>query len=219
MCFSAQADVVVGCAVGVVGIDTLRHVTDRRQLPLASLPLVFAAHQLVEAFVWWGFDGTVGVGLAGAATRAYLLIAFVLPVVVPLSLVPLEADAVRRRIMLGLAGLGAVVSIVLVVAVLRSPPTAEQDHLHIVYSAGVERGGVLTVLYVVATCGAFLASSRRPIAVVGAFNLAAAAVLAWLTVDGVISLWCAWAAVASVLIAVYLRSEERSGSLPAASVA
>ncbi len=104
-------------------------------------------------------------------------------------------------------------------AVLRNPLTAERDHLHIAYSAGVDRGAALTVLYVVATCGAFLASSRRLIAVLGALNLVAVSVLAWLTVDGVISLWCAWAAVMSVLIAMYLRSEERTGSLPATAVA
>ncbi len=92
MCFSAEADVVLGIAVGGIGIDAVRHVTDRRQLPLASLPLLFATHQLIEAFVWWGFDGTVGAGLADAAAHAYLLIAFVLPVVVPLSLVPLEPE-------------------------------------------------------------------------------------------------------------------------------
>ena len=59
MCFSVEADVAIGLAVGVVGVDALRHVTRPQQWPLAALPIVFAAHQLNEAFVWWGLDGTL----------------------------------------------------------------------------------------------------------------------------------------------------------------
>jgi hypothetical protein len=209
MCFSAQADVVVGVAVGVVGIDAVRHVTDRREFPLALLPLLFSAHQLIEAFVWWGQDGTVPEGLGRAAAYAYLLIAFVLPVLVPLAVVAIEPDRVRRRMMQGLAALGAGVSTVLVLAVLRAPIWVAERGMHISYSVGLGDGGVLTGLYVVAVCGAFLASSSRRIAVFGAVNLVAVMVLGALTLDGVISLWCAWAAVTSVLIDVHLRTSDR----------
>jgi hypothetical protein len=209
MCFSAQADVVMGVAVGAVGVDTLRHVTDRRELPLALLPLLFAVHQLVEAFVWWGLDGTVPLGLGRAAAVAYLIIAFVLPVLVPLTVVAIEPDRVRRRVMLGLAGLGAVVSTVLVLAVVTDPVALADRGLHVSYDVGLGGGGVLTELYVVAVCGAFLASSSRRIVVFGALNLVAVAVLGFLTLDGVISLWCAWAAVTSVLIDLHLRTSHR----------
>ena len=61
-------------------MDALRHVSNRRELPLASLPLLFAAHQLIETFVWWGFDGQVAlVGGAEPRCTVYLVIAFVAP--------------------------------------------------------------------------------------------------------------------------------------------
>jgi Family of unknown function (DUF6629) len=209
MCFSAEADVVIGLAVGAVGIDAVRHVTDRRELPLATLPLLFAAHQLIEAFVWWGLDGTVSASLGTVAANLYLVIAFVLPVVVPLTVVAVEPDRVRRRIMVACAALGAVISAVLLASLARGDLFTEEAGLHVSYSVGLTHGGVFSALYVLCVCGAFLASSSRRIVLFGAVNLVAVTTLAWLTMDGVISLWCAWAAVTSVLIDAHLRTSHR----------
>ena len=46
MCYSPEADVVAGLMVGAIGIDAVRHVDDRRYLPLAAVPLVLAAFSL-----------------------------------------------------------------------------------------------------------------------------------------------------------------------------
>ena len=51
-------------------------------------------------------------------------------------------------------------------------------------------------------------SSDRLIVLFGVSNLVAVMVLAWLTVGGLTSLWCVWAAVTSVAIDVYLRRDE-----------
>jgi len=67
VCFSAEADIVTGVAVGVVGVDCLRHVGNRRELPLASLPLLFAAHQLIDVAQKQG----LGAPVVDALFRAY----------------------------------------------------------------------------------------------------------------------------------------------------
>jgi hypothetical protein len=206
MCFSVEADVALGIAVGAVGVDALRHVTRPAQLPLGVLPLVFAVHQLNEAFVWWGLDGVLGTGVANAAAWLYLFIAFAFPIVVPIAAARVEPDRVRRSVMWGFAVVGGLVSAVLLTALFRNGPNARIEDFHIAYSVDTSYGGQLAVLYVLATCGAFLSSSDRRIALVGALNLAAVVVMAWLLMSGAISLWCAWAAVVSVLIAGYLRT-------------
>jgi hypothetical protein len=76
---------------------------------------------------------------------------------------------------------------------------------HLSYSVPLVAGGALTVLYVVATCGSLLASSDHVVRWYGALNLAVVAALAGLLTSGVVSLWCVWAAVTSVMIAVHLR--------------
>jgi hypothetical protein len=209
MCFSAEADLVTGVAVGVVGVDCLRHVEHRRELPLASLPLLFAAHQLIETFVWWGLEGHVAWSVAEAAIWGYLVIAFVLPVVVPLCVLAVEPDARRREVMTLCTGLGAAVTVVLLVGMAQGPVDAHNAGHRLAYDIGGSPEMALTVLYVIATCGALLASSSRPIQLFGVANLVAVTALAVLTTGNIASLWCAWAAISSVAIALHLRSQHR----------
>lgn len=74
-------------------------------------------------------------------------------------------------------------------------------------------GGMILVVYVVATCGALLASRRPTIRWFGGVNLVAVALLAGLDQSALVSLWCAWAAVTGVLVAVHLRGVRRAGTL------
>jgi hypothetical protein len=69
MCFSPEMDLVAGFAITAVGVDTLRHADRREQVPLATLPLVFGIHQLIETLVWWEQQAKVCGELGGAAAR------------------------------------------------------------------------------------------------------------------------------------------------------
>ena len=206
MCFSPGADLVAGVVVTAVGIDTVRHAGHQREAPLAVLPLVFGLHQLIEVPVWWGSGGGAGHNLAGGAALLYLAIAFgLLPWAVPLAVRHLEPDRTRRAVMAMLGLIGLAVAIALMVPTVAGPITVTDMVNHLDYSVPLSYGGQLTALYVVATCGALLLSSDRVVAVYGAVNLAVVATLAVLLATGVISLWCVWAAVSSVAIAVHLR--------------
>ncbi|HEX9978504.1 MAG TPA: DUF6629 family protein [Acidimicrobiia bacterium] len=209
MCFSAEADLIGGILVGGAGVDALRHVGHRRELVLAALPLVFGAHQMIEAFTWWGLDGRVPEGIGNAATWVYLTIAFLLPLVVPLAVLSVEPDPGRRRMVTPFAILGVAVSATLLFELFTGPVSAAVAGLYIAYDVDLSFGGQMTVLYVAATCGPLLLSSRRRIMVFGVLNLAAVTVLARLMASGVISLWCAWAAVCSVAIVIHLRTADR----------
>lgn len=207
MCFSAQADLVGGAVVSGIGVDVLLHVRGRRRyLPLAALPLLLGLHQIDEAFVWWGLQGHVSESVGRVATWLYLLFAFVvLPVYVPVAVMCIERSHRRRLAMAPLVALGAAVSAILLAAMIRGPVVAELGHLHLGYSTDLHAGWLVVMLYVIATCGALLLSGARDVAVFGAVNLVAVAVLARLTIDGFASLWCAWAAVCSAAFAVHLR--------------
>ncbi len=214
MCFSAGADLVGGLVLGVVGLDAVRHVQRRHDhLAVAALPFLLAAHQVDEAFVWWGLQGHVPAAVGRAATWIYLLFAFVvLPVYVPLAVRSLEPPGSRRVIMTGFFAAGALVSTVLLIAMLHGPVTAHLGHHHIGYGIGLRAGLLVTAAYVAAVCGAMLFSGYRTLALFGVVNLIAVAVLARLAIDGFASLWCGWAAVTGVVIALHLRqtNDERS---------
>ena len=210
VCFSAGADIVAGAVVTGIGLDTLRHVRHRRESALALLPILFGIHQLIEVAVWWGVEGRVSPQVMNRAAWLYLIIAFgVIPWLVPHAVRQAELDPQRRVVMAPLVALGGMVALALSVPVFIGPVAVTDGGLHLSYSVDLVFGGFLTVSYVVATCGALLLSSDRAVAWYGAVNLVAVIVLASLLTSAVISLWCVWAAVTSVAIAIHLRRLDR----------
>src|SRR5882757_630159 len=222
MCFSPEADAVVGGIVVVVGVDALRHVREPKQILVASLPLLFGLHQLDEALVWLGLQGRISESVERVGIWVYVLFALAaLPVLVPIAVLAVERSPGRKRLIGALAALGIAVGVSLAVAVFHGSVNAVIDGRHISYDvSALQRGGQITALYVVAACGALIVSSHRDLSTLGLLNIVAVPVLMWMTVSGFISLWCFWAAIVSVLIDVHLRKQvRRSVSSAEASVA
>jgi hypothetical protein len=214
MCFSAEADLVTGIVVGVVGVDALRHVRRPHQIALAATPVLLAVHEIDESFVWWGLRGQVSLPVEHAAIYVFLAIAFALPFWVPFAMLGVEARIPRRRWMMVLLVIGSVTSAALLVAVVRGPVGATIDGSHIAYTADISYANILVALYVVATCGSCLVASNRWLVLLGLANLSAVVALGWITFTGFTSLWCAWAALTSIAIAVYLRRSGRPAASP-----
>jgi hypothetical protein len=216
VCFSPQADLVGGLVISGIGIDVVRHVHQRRDhMALAALPLVLGAHQLDEAFVWWGQEGHVPSAVGRVALWIYLLIAFVLlPVFVPLAVRALEPVKIRKQLMIPFVVIGIGVAVRLFVAMVQGPLTVRVQPYHLAYSIKLSQGLVVVTLYVVACCGTLLVSSYRHVVLFGAVNLIAVAVIAKLTVDGFASVWCGWAAVTSGVVALHMRFGRPHRAMP-----
>jgi hypothetical protein len=212
VCFSAEADLVTGIVVGAVGIDALRHVRNRHQIPLAATPLLLAVHQVDESLVWLGLHGQVSFWVEHAAIYVFLAVAFVLPFWVPFAMLGVETRVHRRDLMKVFLAVGLVTSVALLIAIVAGPVGASIDGSHIAYDANINYAGILVALYIVATCGSCLVASNRWLVLLGLANLLAVIALGWITFTGFASLWCAWAALTSVAIAIYLR---RSGRISA----
>jgi ethanolamine transporter EutH len=211
MCFSPEMDLTTGVVVAAVGVDALRHVDSPSKVVLASLPALFALHQIDESLVWWGLRGQLPASVTQAAIYVFLAFAFALPFLVPLAMFRSERVPWRRWAMGALLAVGAVTTGFLLASIVGGPVGASIDGHHIAYSADVTYAALLTILYVVATCGSLLAASDHLLAAFGLFNLAVVALITWLTFTGLTSLWCAWAAIGSVAIAAYLRRTSGAG--------
>jgi len=206
------ATVVGGIVVGGIGVDAYRHLRGRKDhLLLATLPLLLGAHQLDEAFVWWGLQGRVAGSIERVSIWAYLVFALaVLPALVPLAVLAVERSLLRRRLIAALAALGIGVGVALGVALFRGSVNAAIDGRHIAYDvSALHQGRELTALYVVAACGALIACSYRDLAALGVLNLVAVPVLMLMTVSGFVSLLCFWAAMVSIVIAFHVRRSAR----------
>lgn len=223
MCFSAEADLVAGTVVGVIGVAALREVEHPRDLPLASLPLLLAAHQLTEAVVWRSLAGQTSPSSGEVAAWIYLVFAFcLLPVLVPVAVMVVEPELRRKRVMAVCAALGTAVAVMYLEAIVQGPVGAKIDGNHIAYLVSVRNVFVVDSAYVLVACTAWLLSSHRRLVAFGVVNVAAVTTLYWLTETGRTSLWCVWAAVTSVLILVHLRESRGSPAVdgrPAAGAA
>ena len=211
MCFSPEADLIAGIVVGGVGVDAMRRAPSRRYLPLAGIPLLLGAHQVIEAFGWWGLRGDLPRQVGDVAVWLYLAVALVVvPALVPTAFHSAEADSGRRARLLPFVVLGAGVAAALFPGLLNGGAGGEIACRYIAYDTGVNYSGYVFPAYVVATCAPMLLSRSRRLVVFAVANLVAVALLGWLLARGVISLWCVWAAVSSVVIDLEMRAAARA---------
>ena len=204
MCFSAVANFVGSGVLGGIGVVTLTKVKHRRELLFAALPTLFAIHQFIEGFVWLGLDGILSRTVAHNMGAAFMLYAQgLLPFLLPLSVLLFEPDAKSRKRMLPFLGLGAATTLYILWALTAYPLQGNVKGNSIVYINQATNNMAVAVLYVIATCGSLFVSKIRMMVIFGAANLAILLVVMEFKRYAFTSLWCAYAAIASVIILVY----------------
>jgi hypothetical protein len=204
MCFSATANFVGSGALGAVGAITLTKVKHKRELLFALLPTLFAVHQFIEGFVWLGLDGVLSSAVTQKMGAAFVLYAQgLLPFLLPLSIVLFEPDMKSRRRMVPFLALGTGTTLYILWALIAYPLHIFVRGNSIVYINDGTNNTALAVLYVIATCGSLFFSQVRAMVVFGAANLAILLVVMAVKRYAFTSLWCAYAAVASVIILGY----------------
>ena len=200
MCFSAEASFITG--VGLVGLGalTVKRVRTRGEMLYALIPWFFGVQQLLEGMLWLTFSHHAPF-LNSGLTYLYLLFSNVLwPVYVPLAVLAFETVAWRRRVIVGIAGVGAGVSIYLLVLLVLQPVLARIVGAHLLYDFTNPYEQTTIMLYVIATCvSLFFSSHRRVVAFgVAAFVSEVAAYMFYTL--WFVSVWCFFAAVLSVIV-------------------
>src|ERR1700733_13064 len=204
MCFSATANFVGSTALAGIGVVTLTRVKHRRELLFAALPTLFAVHQFMEGFVWLGLDGTLSETVAHDMGAAFMLYAQgLLPFLLPLSVLLFEPDGKSRRRMLPFLVIGGGTALYILWALTAYPLQVFVRGNSIVYINQATNNTAVAVLYVVATCGSLFFSQVRPMVIFGAANLAILLAVMAYKRYAFTSLWCAYAAIASVIILAY----------------
>ena len=204
MCFSATANFVGSGVLGAIGVATFTRVKHRRELLFAALPTLFALHQFTEGFVWLGLDGILSPAVTHRMGTAFVLYAQgLLPFLMPLSVALFEPDGKSRRRMLPFLVLGTATSLYMLWALAAFPLQISVQGNSIV---SVNQGTDYTTLaafYIIATCGSLFFSRVRPMVLFGIANLSILLVVMAVKRYAFTSLWCAYAAAASVIILAY----------------
>ncbi|MEU5806088.1 DUF6629 family protein [Streptomyces sp. NPDC047718] len=202
MCWSATADLTAGTAIAAVGVVCPARVRRARDLPVAALPLLLGAHQLVEAAVWRAGDGP------GAATTAWALIAVpLLAVWVPFGVLLSATPAAPRRLFWP-AATGLATAAVVSYRLTSHPPTAAVHGHTLAYGVNVPWTPLVLAGYLFAALGSLLLAADRRMRLLGGVLAAGALACSALWRLEFASTWCAFAAIASLLVLGWVRRRE-----------
>ena len=204
MCFSATANFVGSGVLATIGVVTLTRVKHRRELLFAALPTLFAVHQFIEGFVWLGLDGILSPKVTHNMGAAFMLYAQgLLPFLLPLSVLLFEPDKTSRMRMRPFLVLGTLTTLYILWALCAYPTQVFVRGNSIVYLNAATNNTFVAVLYVIATCGSLLFSKIKDMVIFGIANVAILLVVMAFKSYAFTSLWCAYAAIASVIILAY----------------
>jgi hypothetical protein len=211
MCLSAAANFTGSGILGTVGVLTLTKVKHRRELLFASLPTLFALHQFIEGFVWLGLDGMLPPKITHNMGAAFMLYAQgILPFLLPLSVYLFEPEAKSRKRMLPFLVLGGLTTLYILWALAAYPTEIFIKGNSIVYINRATNNMPVAVIYVIATCGSLLFSKINDMVIFGVANLAILLIVMAFKRYAFTSLWCAYAAVSSIIILAYFWKSIRS---------
>lgn len=194
-----------GALLGGVGIATLTKIRSPRELLLGSLPLMFAVHQIEEGVVWMAMEGQVAPPVGQLSIDLYIYFAHaLLPAIIPWCFWLAEPEKSHRTWLIPLVVLGTMLCAFALWKLSDGTIVAQVRRHSIEYEDAVTNHWFAAV-YVIVTCLPPFLSSYPWMIRFGALNLAALIVVGVFRAIYLTSLWCAAAAVVSVLIYFHFR--------------
>lgn len=208
MCFSATASFVAAAGLAAVGGVTLSKVKEKVEIPFASIPLLFGVQQAIEGVIWVSF----GLPLVNTVmTYAYLMFAYVLwPVFVPVAVLLIETNPVRKNILRAISIFGFALGIYLLYFIFADPGKAHIVNQSIAYDFRHLYEFLPLALYVAVTCGSGLVSSHKILNIFAIGVLVAFFVTYWFFNVTFISVWCFFAAILSAIIYWYFKNNPKN---------
>lgn len=213
MCFSATASLAAGGFLLGLGTMTVKAARSPSELPFAAIPLLFAIQQLSEGVVWWTFSHDAP-GLNVVMIQFYSFFSHVLwPVYVPLAVLLLEPTGWRRRLLKITAVAGLAIGMYLLYSMVEYPITARVTGNHIEYVSPHFFAVVTMTGYLLATTLSPMLSSQRTVNLFGVLALISFALAYLIYATWFISVWCFFAAVLSVVVALRFSVQDKSSAL------
>ena len=211
MCFSATASFSAGALLLGIGTLTLRSALatrQRRALPFAAIPMLFAVQQLTEGVIWLTFTEEA-TRLNAVMTHVYSFFSHVLwPVYVPVAVLLIEPERWRRRGLAAFAAAGAAVSAYLLYVLVAFPVVSRPTGQHIEYDSPHFFAAVTMTLYLLSTAISPLLSTHRMVGVFGVLALLSFGAAYGFYATWFISVWCFFAALLSSVIYLHFGVRE-----------
>lgn len=215
MCFSASASFTASAVLLTIGAIAIKKSSTPAQRLLSCIPIFFGLQQFTEGLLWIGLSRPGYEYLVQPAKYGFLLFAQVVwPTFIPLSMMRIEPNPVKKNIMKVLLALGVILSAYFCYCLVTYPVTVGTGCAHINYVLTYPPLGVLAMSW-----GYFLPAAIPPfISGIGKLRvLGLATLLAYVAAklfyeEYVISVWCFFAALVSsfVLYIIYDMNPQKS---------
>lgn len=203
MCFSAEASFTSGAILTIVGVAAVRQCKDPRQYLFASIPLLLAVQQFSEGYLWLILSGRGSSSWQQITSYTFLIFAQVVwPIWIPFAILVLETNRKRKKILVGILGIGIFVSFYLGYRLITEPMKAEVVGYHISYFIGTSNFLITLsgILYFICTVLPAFVTSINKMYLFG-ISIAISYFFSSIFFEHyIISVWCFFAAITSILV-------------------
>ena len=216
MCFSASTSFIASAVIGTVGTVAFKKAKTSSMKVFAMTPIFFAMQQFVEGIVWVALSNPESEFAAMWLTKAvyaFLVFAWVIwPVFIPFFMIKLEQNPQRKKVLKGLLINGIGVASILVYVLVNYNMTAQVNDYHIRYDRDFQSDWVwvFAIFYLASTVFPTLISSVKKMWYLGLINLLSYFFAKIFFAGYVISIWCFFGAVSSIVVLVIILEAQKS---------
>ena len=203
MCFSAEASFAGGVIISAIGIASVSKVHKSSQVVFASIPLFFGIQQIVEGSLWLTIPLNDFGAMKEISTYIFLIMADVLwPTMIPLSVLMMEDNLKRKKILLVLLGMGITLSLYYAFCLFNFDVMPEIRGYHIHYNTTFPSYLSMPafIIYLIVTIPPLFISSIKRTHLLGVLMFLSCLVTAIFFTQYLTSVWCFFAALISVVI-------------------
>lgn len=205
MCFSATASFSASAGLTLIGIIAATQMRSPKQILLGISPFLLAFQQFVEGMQWINLQSHGAKWISNLLGLGYLLEASIWPIYIPLSLLPFEKSAKRRKWIWFFVFSGVIYSLVNIYNIFKREIVIQIINSHISY-------GNVSVISLIIYCSilifpTFIINVDRSVyfKILGVL-FASSFVFAYLVSEiCAASVWCFFAAFCSIFVLVILR--------------
>jgi hypothetical protein len=216
MCFSSEASFAGGIIISAVGIATVKEVHKPSQIVFASIPLFFGIQQITEGCLWLTLPYIEYGNILKICTYLFLIMAQVIwPLLIPFSVLLMEENNKRKRILRILLVMGLSLSMYYVFCLLFFHVTPQIIGYHIQYNTDFPESLAMVafIVYLIVTITPLFVSSIKRTHLLGILMFTSCLITAIFFTQYLTSVWCFFAALISGVIFWILSDTKRKFNL------
>ncbi len=209
MCFSANASFSASIILTAVGVLSVREINSTSQIPFAIIPFIFAIQQTAEGFVWLSFSNHNIAHYRECYGLLFLVCAYIIwPILVPYSIWKLEKKIIQKKILSVNLICGVLSSLVFGFTIIFYPLEINVSNFHVQYLLQSPYNVLFTgnILYGLATILPEFISKSKRMWLLGLVVLLSYFATYLFYREYVVSVWCFFASIISILIYFILKS-------------